>query len=225
MIRKTKMRPPLTYEAVSTSARLNSVVKNSFNFSRDVSDLYANTSIASLKGRSRTQPADQQAMLMGDINIVGPKPAAATQATNFSEKVGGPRAAVALTSRAQLASTRYDNQVGLASTTLAGTNLLSQVGITTNITVGAFTVKAGDQSISYNSGSVDPGTYDIWFVYFDDPFYLGGAVVYKATTAFSTLASALGRVSIGKITTSAAGGGLGGAPGTGGGGAHAPVVP
>jgi hypothetical protein len=212
MIRKIRMRPPLTYEAVSPTARLSAPVKNTLNFARDVTDLYAHTSIAGLKKRSRSQPADQQSMLMGDINIVDNK------GTNFQEKVGGPRAAVALTSRAQVASTKFDNQMGIASSTSTGSNILNQSGTTTTINVSAFVLKAGDQSLSYSSGSVNPGAYGAYFVYFDDPFYAGGAVIYKATLDPAVLASALGRVEVGKITTSAGGGGSGGSNGGGGGG-------
>lgn len=216
--RKTKARPPLTYDAVPASARLNPVWKSSFNFARDISDLYAHTSISGLRKRSRSQPADQQGMLMGDINIVGPQPATAIQNTNFQEKVGGPRAATALTSRAQIASTFFDNQIGVGSATAAGGATLSQSGTTTTINVAAFTLKAGDQSIPYSSGSVDPGAFGTYFVYVDDPFYLGHAVIYKATTVLSTTAAAIGRFGVGKITTSGAGGGSGGGDGGGGGG-------
>jgi len=212
--RKSKSRPPLTYEAVPASARLAPALKNSFNFSRDVTDLYAHTSIASLKKRSRTQPADQQGMLMGDINIVSDR----ISPSNFQEKVGGPRAAVALTSRAQIASAQFDNQMGVISVTAAGGATLTQSGTTTAINIAAFTLKAGDLSIAYNSGSVDPGAFGTYFVYFNDPFFVGGAVIYKATTIASTLSSALGRCSVGFITTSAGGGGSGGGDGGGGGG-------
>lgn len=216
--RKTKSRPPLSYEAVPASARLDLAWKNSFNFSRDISDLYAHTSISGLRKRSRSQPADQQGMLMGDINIVGPQPATAIQSTNFQEKVGGPRAATALTSRAQIASAFFDNQIGIGSATAAGGATLSQSGTTTTINVAAFTLKSGDLSINYNSGSVNPGAFGAYFVYVDDPFFIGGAVIYKATTLLSTVASSLGRFGVGKITTTSGGGGSGGGDGGGGGG-------
>lgn len=216
--RRTKARPPLTYEAISTSARLQPAFKSTFNFARDVTDLYAHTSIAGLKKRSRSQPADQQGMLMGDINVVGPAPATATQSFTFAEKSGGPRAAVALTSRGQIASTFFDNQIGVGSATAAGSATLSQNGTTTTINVSAFTLKAGDQSISYSSGSVNPGSLGAWFVYVDDPFFTGGAVIYKATQTLSVVAAALGRFGIGKITTVVGGGGSGGGDGNGGGG-------
>lgn len=214
--RRTKARPPLTYEAVSTTARLNPVVKNSFNFSRDVSDLYANTSIAGLKRRSRSQPADQQSMLMGDINVVGPKPATAIQTTNFNDKVGGPRAAVALTSRAQIASARSDNMIGVSCGS-DNANYLTQSGTSTLILVASTTFKTGDTTQVYNSGSVDPGAFGTYFVYTDDPFFQGGAVVYKATPLNSVTTASLGRMTFGKITTAGGGGGSGGTGGGGGG--------
>ena len=206
--RKTKARPPLTYEAVSPTARLNAAWKNSFNFARDVTDLYAHTSISGLKKRSRSQPADQQGMLMGDINIVDNK------SPNFQEKIGGPRAATALTNRAQVASAIYDNQIGIAAASTA-TGFLTQSGTTTNILVAASTWKAGDLTVNYNSGSVDPGSFGTWFVYIDDPFWQGGAAIYKATATAVTTRAALGRLSIGSITTVAGGGGSGGGGGGG----------
>jgi len=211
--RKTKTRPPLTYEAVPPLARLNAAYKSTLNFSRDVTDIYAHTSLSGLKKRSRTQPADQQGLLMGDINVVDNK------ATNFQEKVGGPRAATALTSRAQIASAFFDNQVGV-NTAFTTSGILTQSGTSTTINVAASTVKAGDLTVAYSSGSVNPGSYGTWYIYIDDPFYRGGAVVYKASAnAFDTQA-ALGRVTLGSITTTAGGGGSGG----GGGGGHAGCV-
>ena len=213
------MRPPLTYEAISTSGRIDPVIKSSFNFSRDVTDLLADASISGFKGRTRTQPVDQQAILMGDINTVGPRPAVASQGTaNLQEKIGGPRAAVALTSRGQIASTFFDNQIGVGSATSTGSSILTQSGTTTTINVSAFTLKAGDQTISYNSGSVNPGAYGTYYVYVDDPFYQGGAAIFKATTDLSVISGALGRFGIGKIITVSGGGGSGGSNGGGGGG-------
>lgn len=214
MMRKTKSRPPLAYEAVSNTARLDPLLKNSFNFSRDLSDLYANTSISGLKRRSRSQPADQQSMLMGDINTIGPRPASAVQSNNFAEKVGGPRAAVALTNRAQIASGLYDNQIGIAAASTT-TSILTQAGTTTVINVAATTWKMGDLVVKYNSGSVDPGAFGSYVVFVDDPQFLGGAVIYKASLVPSDTRAALGRLGFGTILTVGGGGGSGGGGGGG----------
>lgn len=208
--RKTKSRPPLAYEAIPLSARLDAAYKNSFNFSRDVTDLYAHTSISGLRKRSRTQPADQQGMLMGDINVVN------NRTPNFQEKVGGPRAAVAFTGRAQIASAVYDNQTGVASAATT-VGILTQSGTSATILVASSTWKIGDLTVVYSSGSVTASSNNAkFYVYADDPFYKGGAVIYKASlNAFDTRA-ALGRVDLGSIVLAPGGGGSGGGGGGGG---------
>lgn len=227
--RKTKSRPPLAYGAVPVLARLDTSLKNSLNFSRDISDLYAHTSIAGLKKRSRSQPADQQGMLMGDINIVTPvgtplltlpSPLVPNinppMSLNFQEKIGGPRAAIALTAKARLASTLNDNQVHIQGL-ITPVNPLSQSGMTTTINIALFTLSAGDISVTYSSGSVNPGAFGTFVIYAFDPDFKGGAVIYQAAVSLIVPLSRLGFIFIGTITTTSGGGGSGGGGGSSGG--------
>jgi hypothetical protein len=87
---------------------------------------------------------------------------------------------------------------------------LSQSGTTTAINVGAGTYYLGGLTVNLNSGSVDPGTYDTWYVYADSPNWAGGAVTYEVTTAGQVMSQAPFRFYLGQITTSSGGGGSGG---------------
>jgi hypothetical protein len=69
--------------------------------------------------------------------------------------------------------------------------------------------------VSYNSGSVNPGSFGTWFVFGDDPFFFGGAITYQVTSVKSNQVAANGRISFGSIATAGGGGGSG----SGGGGA------
>lgn len=94
--------------------------------------------------------------------------------------------------------------------------ILSQAGTTMTIEVAAFTVQYGFGTVSYNSGSVTPGGYGAWLVYFADPTYAGGSVTFLATANLATTFSNDGYVGIGIITTASGGGGTGGGGGGGG---------
>lgn len=100
------------------------------------------------------------------------------------------------------------------ATTPSGASPLSQQGTTTQINVAASLWKAGNQTINYNSGSVDPGSYGKFYVYADDVARAGGSVIFAATSNVSDITAADARVYFGVITTSAGGGGTG----SGGGG-------
>ena len=119
-------------------------------------------------------------------------------------------------SAGQIADTFVNNPINTASV-FTGANPLSQSGTTTTINVASFTIQWGAGQVSFNSGSVDPGSYGLWYVYVDDPTYAGGAVTYLATASLVTLYAADGRLYIGSITTDAGGGGSGGGGGGGGG--------
>lgn len=97
----------------------------------------------------------------------------------------------------------------------SGSTSLSQNGTTTTINVGAATFYLGNIVVNTNSGSVNPGAYGTYHVYFDNPGYGGGAVTYQATTNVLDLTKNPFRFSLGSITTSSGGGGSGG--GTSGG--------
>ena len=92
----------------------------------------------------------------------------------------------------------------------ASTTSLTQSGTTTTIDVGAGTYYLGGVTVNVNSGSVNPGAYGTYYVYFDDPGYAGGAVTYQASTSILDTTKALGRFYVGVITTASGGGGSGG---------------
>lgn len=130
-----------------------------------------------------------------------------------SPLTGGQRAFVGFDSNSQLAGTFHNNPINTQGT-FTGANPLSQVGVTTTIAIAANTQQFGEGQVSYNSGSVDPGSLGLWYIYADDPTFSGGAVSYQFTNSLATLNAADGRVSFGQITTLGGGGGAG----SGGGG-------
>jgi hypothetical protein len=96
-----------------------------------------------------------------------------------------------------------------------GGNPLTQSGTTTTINVGAFTMQWGFGTVSYSSGSINPGAYGTYYVYADDPHYQGGAATYVTSLTPLTVYQSENRIYIGTITTVAGGGGTGGGGGGG----------
>ena len=116
----------------------------------------------------------------------------------------------ALNSNSQLASSFHNNP---ADVTFAptSTTVLSNDGLSFIITIAASSNLFSAGTISYNSGTVNPGFSGPWFTYADDPQFQGGAVVYHATNSGAFVqAGAPGRLPFGKIVIS-------GSPSTGGG--------
>lgn len=105
-----------------------------------------------------------------------------------------------------------------SGTPTATTGFCTQSGVSTTILVGASTWQFGDGQVSYNSGSVNPGSLGAWYVYADDPGYAGGAVTYLATATPSDVNASNGRLFFGKITTVGGGGAVSTGGGSGGGG-------
>lgn len=101
------------------------------------------------------------------------------------------------------------------ATSYTGNSPLSQSGTSTVILVAASVWNAGSQSIAYLPGSVDPGSFGLFYVYADDPTKAGGSVVFVATQNVADLVAVDGRIYFGNITTSGAGGGSGGGGGGG----------
>lgn len=96
-----------------------------------------------------------------------------------------------------------------------GSSPLTQDGTSTKIDVAASVWHAGNENISYGAGSVDPGSYGLWYVFADDPARAGGNVIYQATSDVSVLVALDGRLYFGSITTASGGGGSGGGGGGG----------
>ena len=110
------------------------------------------------------------------------------------------------------------NSINQAATTASGNNPLSQSGTSPTINVALSIWKCGDQTITYSSGSVNPGSYGTWLVYAKDPQRAGGTVTFIAVTVANQadITADNGNVYFGQITTSSGGGGtgLGGGGGT-----------
>jgi hypothetical protein len=135
-----------------------------------------------------------------------------------SPLTGGKRGAIALDANNRLSGSFRANAVNLAAVPTSSTTL-SNDGVSTAIPIGAFTAQYGDGTVSYNSGSVDPGVFGgPFYIYADDPTFAGGAVTYQFSSTIQNQAAGNGRVLVGSITTvngvAKTGGGFSG--GTGG---------
>lgn len=97
-----------------------------------------------------------------------------------------------------------------ASSAFTTSAFISQSGLTTTINISASTAQFGFGTVHYNSGTVNPGGFGTWYIYADDPRYVGGAVTYAATSDFWIANAGEGRLYYGKIITSGGGGGAGG---------------
>ena len=95
------------------------------------------------------------------------------------------------------------------------TQPLTQSGTSTTILVASSTYNFGFGSLSYNSGSVNPGSYGTWYVKASDKGYNGGGVTYEAVSNPADITNGEWIVYFGKITTSSGGGGSGGGGGGG----------
>ncbi|QFT53548.1 hypothetical protein [Microbulbifer sp. THAF38] len=86
--------------------------------------------------------------------------------------------------------------------------LASDDGSTAKISISAHSVQYAGFTVGYNSGSIAGLNFSTtYYIYVDDPNYLGGAVTYYATTLVWKLAAGLGRRAVGTITTPDNGGG------------------
>jgi hypothetical protein len=133
---------------------------------------------------------------------------------------------------ALLQGLQYDNQGRATSsfftnavdnTSFPSIQPLAQHGTTTQIDISAATWSFGGFQVSFNSGSVDPGAFGTYNVYYDDPQFNGGARTFFAVIAATgTVTSKRGRHFLGSITTAPGGGGTGNGGGVGGGGCGSP---
>lgn len=137
-----------------------------------------------------------------------------------SPLTGGKRAAIALDANDRLANSFRATPVIVSNTPTSSTTM-SNDGVSTSIPVSAYLSQFPPGTVSYNSGSVDPGSFGSAFVYFDDPTFAGGAVAYQSTASASVQTAAEGRSIVGQITTvlgsaktgGGSSGGTGGKPG------------
>ena len=143
------------------------------------------------------QEASQDAVIAALVAVT-----AATVAAN---------AAAATANSAAMAVTEQSNLVSSYPTgaTITGTD----AGANVTVTVSAHTrVYADTSSVAVNGGSITALAYStLYYIYYDDPTRVGGAVTYAATTSATTAAQTGDRHLVGSVTTPAAA-----APPTGG---------
>lgn len=94
---------------------------------------------------------------------------------------------------------------GVSSRQDIGPVTAEATSLTAEIAIAAHTMQYGDRLVSYNAGSIsglDPDTS--YYVYTDDPDYLGGAVSYLATTNGQLITANNGRYFVGAVRTTVA---------------------
>lgn len=138
-----------------------------------------------------------------------------------SPLTGGRRSFVAFDGSSRLTDSFRNNQINVTSIpTTDGT--LSNDGVSTAIVISSNSNQYGAGSIANNLGSVDPGTFGTYSVYYDDPTYTGGPVIYQVSSDILQQGANDGRQLVGTIGTVLGtpftGGGNKGGTGGGGGG-------
>jgi hypothetical protein len=124
---------------------------------------------------------------------------------------GGKRGAIALDTNSRLVDSFRNVPMDVSNTPTSATTL-SNNGISTAIPIAASINQFSPATVSYNSGSVDPGVFGgPNFVVTSDPTFVGGAVTYTSSTSPQTQTDDKGHVLFGSITT------VNGAAKTGGG--------
>ncbi|AQQ67494.1 hypothetical protein Mag101_07455 [Microbulbifer agarilyticus] len=119
---------------------------------------------------------------------------------------------VAIESQRDLPQIVGRTESGMAQSALSA----SDAGSTTTISVAAHTVTYGFGTVSYNSGSITGLNFSTtYYVYCDDPGYVGGAITYLASTDKLAPVAGTHRRYVGRVVTPANGGGStgGGLPG------------
>lgn len=83
----------------------------------------------------------------------------------------------------------------------------TDAGTTATVNIAAFTMRTADAAISISSGSITNLSFDtLYFIYYDDASFAGGAVTFAATTTKETGMSGAGRFFVGSIITPKDGG-------------------
>lgn len=94
---------------------------------------------------------------------------------------------------------------GVSSRQDAGPVTAEADSLTAEISIAAHTLQYGDRVVAYNAGTIaglDPDTS--YYVYTDDPDYVGGAVSYSATTNGQIITANNGRYFVGAVRTTVA---------------------
>ena len=122
-------------------------------------------------------------------------------------------AATVSATTANTAATAVTAQANIANSYVTGATLnASDAGTNASIAISAHTRVFGDStSVAVNAGSITGLAYStLYYVYYDDPARVGGAVTYQATTSNTTAAQLGNRFVVGSVTTPAAAGTLSG---------------
>jgi hypothetical protein len=78
----------------------------------------------------------------------------------------------------------------------------NDAGSNATINIAAFTMRSGGTDVSVNLGAVTILSYNtLYFIYYDDPDFVGGAVTYNATTSKETALIGENRFFVGSIQT------------------------
>ena len=94
---------------------------------------------------------------------------------------------------------------GVSSRQDAGPVTATATAVTAQIDIASHTLQYGFGTVSYNSGTITGLTPDTnYYVYADDPNYLGGAVTYLATTNGQNITANNGRYFVGAVRTTVA---------------------
>jgi len=117
-----------------------------------------------------------------------------------SPLTGGKRGFQALDTNNRIVNSFHGNAVNAANSPTSSTTL-SNDGIATAITIAASSSQFGAGLVSYNSGSVDPGSFGKSFITASDPTFAGGAVTYTFTATAENQVNTDGKVPLGSITT------------------------
>jgi hypothetical protein len=138
-----------------------------------------------------------------------------------SPLTGGKRGFNALDANNRLANSFRANPVNVSSVPTSSTTL-SNDGVTTAVTIAASSQQFAAGLLSYNSGSVDTGSFQKQNITATDPTLSAGAVIYNVGTTPQSQTDTEGEVAWGTITSAlgvagTGGGNTGGTKGSAGG--------
>lgn len=113
---------------------------------------------------------------------------------------GGKRGAIALDVNNRLANSFRNTGVNVSNVPTSATTM-SNDGVATAIPISAYSSQFPAGLVSYNSGSIDPGSFGKVYVFFDDPTFAGGAIAYAFSANAQDQTAAEGRQQAGAFTT------------------------
>lgn len=146
--------------------------------------------------------------LVNDANATNAALAAAGIATAAAAAANASAAtANASAAAAQVAADTVTADANLANSYVTGVTITAtDAGANVTIAVTAHSRVYGDgTTVAVNAGNITGLAYSTkYYIYYDDPTRVGGAVTYFATTSTATAAQAGDRHTVGSVTTPAA---------------------